>query len=117
MYYVIQSYRDDPLKHFITYSVPKYIVAPNNKNIIFEFVIEGKVKRKWAPKEDIILLTDNEEFYRKILASLKSIKEQHLKKIEKAEVHLTQEVDALSEAMNKQFRLIESQQNGSKTLS
>ena len=100
MYYVIQHNHNNPRKHFITYKVPKFITAKNNDNVIFEFKTEKGVKRKWAPKKDIILLTDNKEFYDLMVKRLETIENRQLEKIEEAEEELQNAVKDMVETMN-----------------
>ena len=103
MYYVIQHNFHDELKHYISFKVPKYITSNSNKNIIFEFNVDGKVKRKWSNKEDIILLTDNPETFIGVLKQLKIISERHKLIIENAKEQLKQEIKAFESAMEDEF--------------
>lgn len=103
MYYVIQRRHNDPRKHFFTYKVPKFITSKANENIIFEYTLEGQVKRKWAPKQDIILITGDELFYKRVLEQLTSIEGEHLKKIEEAEKNLQSKFREMAEGMQKEF--------------
>ena len=77
MYYVIQRKYYDPKKFYLAFRVPKFIASKNSKNIIFEFTIDGKVKRKWAPKDEVVLLTDNIELFQKTLERFDTIEEKH----------------------------------------
>lgn len=106
MYYVIQRHHGDPKKHYLAYAVPRYISSHNTHNIIFEFRHEGVIKRKWAPKEEIILLTDDETLFKATLEKLETIKQTHLEKIDAAEAQLSFEINALITAMQSQFEII-----------
>lgn len=106
MYYVIQRHHGDPKKHYLAYSVPKYITAENSKNIIFEFKHEGQIKRKWTAKEEIILLTDDKTLFQATLKKLEDLKEYHMEKIGKAEEHLNDEISMLLTAMQHEFETI-----------
>lgn len=103
MYYVIQHNFHDQLKHFIAFKVPKYITNANNKNIIFEFETDGKIKRKWSNKEDIILLTDDPEIFARVLKQLTMIADRHKKVIQEAQNVLNQEIKAFASAMEDEF--------------
>ena len=103
MYYVIQHNFSDPSKHYIAFKVPKFITNVNNKNIIFEFTNEGKVKRKWSNKEDIILLTDDQETFTRVLKQLTMISERHKKIVEEAQNTLSLEIKAFASAMEDEF--------------
>ncbi len=91
MYYVIQVLHHTGNKHFISYKVPKYILSSKNENIIFELGEKPNIKRKWANKNDIILLTENKAFFLAYLKKLTSIEETHLEKID----HAQKEVERL----------------------
>lgn len=99
MYYVIQLLHDGREKHFVSYQVPKYILSSKNHNIIFEFGEKPNVKRKWAPKEDIILLTQNKEFFQAYLTKLTQLEKEHLaqinaaqQEIERLEIHYKEQI-------------------------
>jgi len=103
VFYVIQHNFHDQSKHYIAFKVPKYITNSNNKNIIFEFNIEGKIKRKWSNKEDIILLTDDVEVFKKVVKQLNTVADHHKKIIQDAEDALTAEIKAFASAMEDEF--------------
>ncbi len=106
MYYVIQRHQGDPKKHYLAYSVPKYISSENSVNIIFEFQHNGAVKRKWAPKEEIVLLTDDQELFQTTLQKLEALKTSHLEKIDIAEAQLNHEIASMLNAMQSAFQTI-----------
>lgn len=106
MYYVIQRHHNNHQKHYFAYAVVKYITAKNTHNIIFEITQEGVTKRKWSPKKDIILLTDDKELFRNTLERLEAIKEHHLEKINAAQEKLNQEINQFHEAIQKEFETI-----------
>lgn len=106
MYYVIQRHHGDPKKHYLAYSVPRYLSSEKSQNIIFEFQHEGAVKRKWAPKEDIVLLTDDHDFFLSILHKLEQLKHSHLAKIDAAQAQLNHEIFSMLNAMQLEFETI-----------
>jgi len=106
MYYVIQRHHNNHKKHYFAYSVAKYIAAKNTQNIIFEIHQNDAVKRKWSPKEDIILLTEDKELFRTTYERLEAISAKHLKKIEAVQEELNHEVEALHQSIQKEFELI-----------
>lgn len=103
MYYVIQRHKGDPKKHYLAYSVPRYISSQNSLNVIFEFQQEGAVKRKWAPKEEIILLTDDQELFQTTLMRLEELKKAHIEKIDAAQAQLNHEIASLLNTMQQEF--------------
>lgn len=103
MYYVIQRHHGDPKKHYIAYSVPRYISSENSQNVIFEFKHEGQIKRKWTSKEEIVLLTENRELFEKVLRQLEDLKQTHLKKIDTAEKQLDEAIGRMLSEMQQQF--------------
>ena len=84
MFYVIQKKHFDPNKFYLAFRVPKYIASKISKNIIFEFNVAGKIKRKWAPKDDIVLLTDDVALFEKTLIRYESIEEKHKERVDEA---------------------------------
>ena len=106
MYYVIQKHHGDPKKHYLAYTVPRYISSENSQNIIFEFRHNDTVKRKWAPKEEIVLLTDDEVLFKTTLEKLEAIKRLHIERIDAAESQLNQEISAFLNTMKNQFEII-----------
>lgn len=106
MYYVIQRHQGDPKKHYLAYSVPRYISSQNSQNIIFEFQHDGAVKRKWAPKEEIVLLTDDKQLFQTTLKRLEELKSGHFEKIDAAQAQLNHEINALLNTMQNEFEKI-----------
>lgn len=106
MYYVIQRHHNDPTKHYLAYNVPRYLTSEKSQNIIFEFQHDGNVKRKWAPKEDILLLTDSYEYFKSVLEKLEHIKQIHLTKINAAQAELNHEIASMLNAMQSEFETI-----------
>lgn len=106
MYYVIQRHHNDHKKHYFVYAVTKYISAKNTQNIIFEINKNGVAKRKWSPKEDIILLTADKELFRSAVQRLEAIKEHHLEKINAAQEKLHHEINHFHTTMQEEFETI-----------
>ena len=61
------------------------------------------MKRKWAPKNDIILLTKDAAYFKKKVEEFSSIEEKHIKKIEAVEKQLNQEVQDFAKNMRSTF--------------
>lgn len=106
MYYVIQKHHGDPKKHYLAYTVPRYISSQNSQNIIFEFRHNDTVKRKWAPKEEIVLLTDDEQLFQTTLQKLEELKRSHLERIDAAEAQLNHEIFSMLNSMQVEFEII-----------
>jgi len=100
MYYVIKRQRDIPMTTFIGFRVPKYIASKNNENVIFEFNKNGKPIRKWVKKEDVVLLTDNEQFFNKTMEKFKDLESTQKKLVDEAQEKLNQSVETFTETMN-----------------
>ncbi len=100
MYYVVQELHDSGEKHFISYQVPKYILSSKNENIIFEFGERPNIKRKWANKNDIVLLTDNKAFFLAFVEKLKSMEAEHLEKINKAQQEVEKLIQQYQDSMH-----------------
>lgn len=100
MYYVIKKQSEKPQEHFIGFRVPKYIASKNNDSVIFEFLKDGKPLRKWVKKEEIILLTDDKEYFLKVLNQFKAIEEQEKALVNEAQAQLEQSLENFSQKMN-----------------
>lgn len=106
MYYVIQRHHNNHKKHYFAYSVAKYIAAKNTQNIIFEINQNGVMKRKWSPKEDIVLLTEDKDLFRTTYERLETLSSRHLEKINTAQEELNNAVNDFHETMQKEFEFI-----------
>lgn len=76
MYYVIKRLPNTRPVEFIGFNVSKYLTNKSSDTVIFEFVLKGKITRKWVKKEEIILLTDDKEFYLQTLQGFKKTQEE-----------------------------------------
>lgn len=103
MYYVIKKQHATPMSTFIGFSVGKFIASKNSDNVIFEFQKEGKPLRKWVKKEDIILLTDNKEYYQKTLKHFYEIEATQKKLVEEAQIHLDKSMENFTEVMHSEI--------------
>ena len=103
MYYVIQALDGIKNKHFVSYSVPKYKSSSKNNTVIFEFGEKPNIKRKWAPKEEIILLTQDRQFFLSFLKKLKSTEEIYLQKIDEQQKKLDALFSEMKDEMQNQF--------------
>ncbi|PHR56199.1 MAG: hypothetical protein COA44_08905 [Arcobacter sp.] len=104
MFYVIQILHDSEEKHFVSYQVPKYILSDKNTNIIFEFGEKPNIKRKWAAKEDIVLLTKDKHFFQAYVKKLIQLEESHLEKISNAKEEVLRLKKQYQEQMHKELR-------------
>lgn len=112
MYYVIQRRHNDPKKYYSAFVVPKFITSKTNDNVIFEFKLaDGKTKRKWTAKTEILLLTDDEETFKKVLAKLTVMYNRHLSQIQHAEEQLQNEYADMASAMQQEFAELEALKN------
>jgi len=100
MYYVIKRQKDNPLKCFIGFQVPKYIASKNNDNVIFEFKKDGKAQRKWVAKDDIVLLTEDKETFVKTMNKFREVEETQQKLIDEAQKKLDESVDNFTQSVN-----------------
>lgn len=106
MYYVIQRVRGNPTKHYIAYTISRYITSPNSENVIMEFKKTPTVKRKWAPKDVIVLITANKELFQTALAHLEQIRSSHLEKIHSIKAQLDNEIAAMVSELQAEFTQI-----------
>lgn len=106
MYYVIQHVRGNPTKHYTAYTITRYITSENSQNVIMEFQKDSSLKRKWAPKEIIILVTADKEVFKSALEQLESIRAAHMEKINTIKTQLDHEVAIMVNEFQEQFILI-----------
>lgn len=103
MYYVIKRQHSTPLNTFISFMVPKYIASKNNDNVIFEFQKDGKAQRKWVKKDDVILLTEDKEYFMKTIEHFKDVEATQQKLIDAAQEQLNQSIETFTETMNSEI--------------
>lgn len=106
MFYVIQRRHGNHQKHYFAFMVVKYISAKNTQNVIFEISQNGETKRKWSPKEDIVLVTSDKELFHTTMEQLEALKKEHLEKIGAAQEKLNQEIEHFNETMQSAFQKI-----------
>lgn len=103
MYYVIKKQNTSPFSTFIGFKVPKYISSKKSDTVIFEFIHSDKAVRKWVKKEDIILLTDNKEYFLKIYKQLEDVQKQQQSLVDEAQANLDKTLETFSETMQKEI--------------
>ena len=107
MYYVIKKNIGNPTSCFIGFAALKYIAAKNSDNVIFEFKKDGKVTRKWVKKEEIILLTDDKEFFLKTINQFQEVEATQQKLIDDAQAKLEQTMVEFTENVNAEIEEFE----------
>ena len=107
MYYVIKKKLDTHPTQFIGFKVPKFITKKDSDNVIFEFKIDGKVVRKWINKDEILLLTDDKEFYLKTMKSFQKVEEEQQKLVSAAQEKLNETIENFAQTMNEEFESFE----------
>jgi len=104
MYYVIQKKHNDYYKHFLAYKVPSFKTSKTSENVIFEFKMsDGTIKRKWANKNEIILITDNEEFFEAMYKRLNNMEEKHNEEIKVHQEKVSAAIEDFKSEMNTEF--------------
>jgi len=99
MYYVIKKQHDIKMSSFLCFKISKYIASKNKDTVILEFEKDGKKIRKWIKKDDIILLTDNEDFFMKVRKQFTETEDIQKKLIEDARVELDKSIETFGETM------------------
>jgi len=89
-----------PTNCFIGFKVPKYIAAKNNDSVICEFVVDGKVTRKWVKKNDIVLLTEDKDFFVKTMNRFKAIESEQQELVDAAKKQLEKSKETFTETVN-----------------
>jgi hypothetical protein len=105
MYYVIKKQHTSPLSTFISFQVPKYIASKNSENVIFEFQKDAKPERRWVKKRDIILLTDDKEFFIKTVDQFKEVEAAQQKLIDAAQEQLDQSIETFTDTMQAEINV------------
>jgi len=100
MYYVIKKNIGNPTSCFMGFTVPKYIAAKNSDNVIFEFKKDDKVTRRWVKKEEIVLLTEDKEFYIQTMNQFKEVEATQQKLVDEAQAKLEQTMVEFTENVN-----------------
>ncbi len=103
MYYVIKKQIDKLPSTFLGFAVEKYIASKQNKNVIFLFSKDGKVIRKWVKLEEIILLTEDKEYFLKIMKQFKDVEDAQKKLVADAQANLEKSMTNFADTMNSQI--------------
>ena len=107
MYYVIRKKPDTNPQEFMGFKVPKFITKNNSDNVIFEFKIDGKVVRKWVPKEEILLLTDDKAFYLQTMQRFQNIEQEQKALVQEAQNKLNETIENYAQTMDDEFESFE----------
>ncbi len=113
MYYVIKKQLDKLPNTFIGFATQKYIASKTNKNVIFFFRHQGKVIRKWVKLEDVLLLTEDKEYFLKILNQLKEVQSQQQALVDEAQKSLEASMTNFVETMEAEISDYEEIRNSS----
>jgi hypothetical protein len=100
MYYVIKRNPDVPMSCFLGFAVPKYTVGKNSENVIFEFQKNGKAQRKWVKKDEIVLLTQDKQFFLKTMKQFKDVEATQQKLVDEAQKQLENSMETFTETLN-----------------
>ena len=92
-----------PLQHFIGFVVSKYIASKKNENVIFEFLKDGKVERKWVKKSQIILLTDDKKQFIEIFNQLKATEAAQQELVKHAKEQLEESIKNFDTVMHEEI--------------
>jgi len=103
MYYVIKRQINKLPSTFIGFAVQKYIASKVNKNVIFLFTQDGKIVRKWVKLEEVILLTEDKEYFLKIMNQLGDVENQQKKLVEEAQQNLEESMVNFAETMESEI--------------
>jgi len=100
MYYVIKRQVNKLPSTFIGFAVQKYIASKQNKNVIFLFLKDGKVIRKWVKLEEVVLLTDDKEYFLKIMKQFQDVEKAQKELVQEAQNNLEQSMTNFADTMN-----------------
>ena len=113
MYYVIKKQLDNPSVCFIGFKVPKYIASKGNDSVIFEFEHDGKTQRKWIPKEEVILLTKDKEFFLETIRKFKAVEAIQQQLVNKAIGNLKETKEKFTQKVNTEIQDFETLRDSS----
>ena len=113
MYYVIKKQVDKLPSTFIGFAAPKYIASKKNEHVIFLFLKDEKVIRKWVKLEEIILLTDDKDYFLKVMKQFKDVEETQQKIVDDAHKNLEKSMTNFTETMHAQINEYEEIRNSS----
>ena len=103
MYYVIKKQIDKLPNTFLGFAVEKYIASKKNKNVIFLFRKDGKVIRKWVKLEDIILLTEDRDYFLEVMQQFKDVEDTQKKLVADAQANLEKSMTNFADTMTSQI--------------
>ena len=103
MYYVIKRQYVAPTQRFVGFIVSKYIASKANDNVIFEFLKDDKTQRKWVKKDDIVLLTEDKEYFIEILNQFRAVESAQQELVNEAKAQLDQSIETFTETMDKEL--------------
>ena len=107
MYYVILKQPNNPRSNFFGFLAEKYIAAEKTNNVIFEVTRNGKMIRKWIDKKEIILLTDDKNYFVELMHHFKEIEAQEQKLVDEAQRNLEESLTHFTEAINQEIDAFE----------
>jgi len=111
MYYVIKKQVDKLPSTFIGFAAPKYIASKKNKNVIFLFSKDGKVIKKWVRLEDIILLTEDKDYFLKVMKQFNQVEEEQKKIVQEAQEKLKESMTNFVDTMQAEIHDFEEIRN------
>lgn len=103
MYYVIKKQLDNLPETFIGFGVSKYIASKKSENVILLFEKDGKIIRKWVKLEDIILLTEDKEYFLKVMKQFKSAQKAQQALVDEAQANLEKSMTNFVETMHSEI--------------
>lgn len=103
MYYIIKRQEETPPTYFIGFQVPKFIASKSSDSVIVEFQKDGKPQRKWIKKSDIVLLTDDREYFLKTLSKFKETETKHLQAVNTAKQKLDEAMSDFTQAVKSEL--------------
>ncbi len=100
MYYVIKKQPNKIGASVIGFGAPKYIASKKNKNVIFLFQKDGNVIRKWVKLENILLLTDDKEYFLKVFKEFQKVEKEQQALVDEAKAKLEESMTNYTETIN-----------------
>ena len=113
MYYVIKKQVDKLPSTFMGFAAPKYIASRQNEHVIFLFQKEDRVIRKWVKLDEIILLTEDKDYFLKIMKQFKKVEEEQQNLVDEAHKKLEESMTNFTETMYAQINEYEEIKNSS----
>jgi len=111
MYYVIIRKPETNPVEVMGFKTPKYLTNKISDTVIFEFNFDDKVIRKWIKKSEILLLTNDKDFYLQTLKTFEQTFKEQSELVSKAQKKVDKSIEEFSAVMEEKIGEFEKLRN------